>query len=376
MEKEIKRLEKQIELLFNQYRSATSFEEALVILDPLCELNDYHFYLTEKPYISERKIVSVNPYYYVRTNYRVNSMLQQYVSNFIHYKDFHNQFSREIVGEYADAFYQSIHSITKENFQQYSASFLKDVLEDYFFSCDSEGLNLYKELQNDNRIASLLSSFYIQNLDSELGKSYFDLYNHKSFVNILSYTDDLYSLETIVHEIGHVEDFADVSTIDYFFKSIYMEVHSLYREKKFEQYLMQHGNEREVLKMKSIRLEETYQNVYALSLLSHLPNHFFKKNKYNQITQKQIESLFDTSMLDEKLSLELYFQELNLFQILLFSYGDILSSYFIEDPESYSYFRKKRKDYFDPKLLQELGITSESVTRILKKESENAIWKH
>lgn len=48
MEKEIKRLEKQIELLFNQYRSATSFEEALVILDPLCELNDYHFYLTKK----------------------------------------------------------------------------------------------------------------------------------------------------------------------------------------------------------------------------------------------------------------------------------------------------------------------------------------
>lgn len=120
--------------------------------------------------------------------------------------------------------------------------------------------------------------------------------------------------------------------------------------------------------MKSVRLEETYQNAYALSLLSHLPNHFFKKNKYNRITPKQIESLFDTSMLDEKLSWELYFQELNLFQTLLFSYGDILSSYFIEDSESYSYFRKKRKDYFDPKLLQELGITSESVTRILKKK--------
>ncbi len=191
-------------------------------------------------------------------------------------------------------------------------------------------------------------------------------YNVVSEIPHILIDKDMNSVElmtTIVHEVGHIKDYDELSRFsnfkvmnDYYMKSIYTEVISKQNEKEFLDFLIK---SRIASKDVCCMVEEYYLDITShledLLILTNLDDSLLKREKYRHLSNEDILSQVvgkDTiEWIDQDSIIPL---ELDLFESLSYGYGGVLATYFESlrknDPDKYRYcyqnFLRQRADWF------------------------------
>lgn len=245
---------------------------------------------------------------------------------------------------------------------------------EYYQTHGHHELTIIQELKKDHRLISVKNP--LQNEFSEnKGVLFNDCYHHTPFILVAKEKNSVTSLGTLVHEIGHIEDIDNLygnKELNYYIKSIYQEVNAIYREKEFYEFLIKNNINKELAKtLLNDQLDQMIYESLAIVLLSNLPDGHLKRNKYKKMTDKKIRKLFPDLVIGDIEFDSKIFQEIDIYEDLQYSYGQVLSSYFLENPDQYQWFKERKNDMFNKRLLDELGITSSEVVKVLDKKYKN-----
>lgn len=368
-----KRLEQQIDLLYTKYQQATSLRQTRIIYAPIGTLNYAYSNIFESEYISIKRIRRANNKYLNRVLEDQSHRQNLFTDNFLKNKKYHEQFLGNILDEIV--LYDNILTEKKEepNSHIYSQSELEDILKEYYHGHNHNGFKTYQKLIEDHRLINvdtLLGTELIQCY----GATYLDSYHHIPFVISTKFSNIKY-LATIVHEIGHIEDSSRLvgnQELNYYEKSVYQEVNYLYREKEFYEFLIKNNIEKDHAKDSlNQQLDEMIFESLAIVLLSNLPDSYLKRDKYKKVSPAKIEKLYPNLTIRGIEFASDLFREIDMHEDLQYSYGQVLSSYFLENPDQYQWFKERKYGMFEPRLLDELGITSENVVKVLDKKHKN-----
>ena len=265
-------------------------------------------------------------------NYR---LLEEFVLN----KSFHKDYLSKII-EKIDNSYQKLvpltileedNTLTEKEFKEVLFLYLKSIhLEKKF---DFLNIHFIKESYDDGYA-----------LYNPLTKD-IDLFLNDFFYN-------LYSMEVLVHELGHAYDFAHFSGNvgdynAYTYLTFYTEVLSMTLERNFLHFLLENGIKENATKKQFIYFENlSYDLLEASYLWTLLDNNVLfsksEKEKENVLIAKAKEVGFSNSSVFNTL------QTYDFFQIYNYCYGDILSMFLEEE-------------------IKKNGLTSDLVTSFMNK---------
>lgn len=337
-----KKLENQINLLAEQLKKARTKEQVFKIYTALTSmLSFYEINFSNKHKISTQ-IDTLNPYYNQLILAKKKAISEEGINNFIENKNFHRDFLGEIICNLEKQLRVLDFEKTKAKSTIYSRKELETLLKDYLDKEYKKGASIYKELLKDKRI---LVNPNLKNSDVS-GLTVHDCYNGLSFVSTDSLDGTIAYLTTIIHEIGHVEEFSELAEtreVYYHPFSPYKEVNALYREKEFYQFLSKRKHKEEVQQLHNANLKLMFYTASTILVFSNLPDYIFKCVDYDR---------------DKDIN-----------YALIYYYGELLSFYFLEYQDEYSWFKNsaKRVNLFDKELFKELNITSSKVTKVLEK---------
>lgn len=363
MNENIKRLEEQINLLLEQYEHCKTINNARIILSSLQSLLDLYKEISDKEFIKRSELETRNPIYYQKYVAFNNHKRKLFINNFLQYKDFHYTFLCNIINQFdffaygSDLLYPQTHR-KKE---------LEQLLKEYCQYINSEAYSIYKMLQKDNCL------FGISKKDDCCASIYSDYYNKADFIIFRNKKTTLENLVTLIHEIGHIEDFRNIGSsklVDYTYRSPFSEVHSLKGKKEFYDYLLKSKIYADEIKDEVLfEPDMIIENLVSLITYCKTPSGYLDSSKYIFIKDSWIEEALQGTNLNPSFILD-NFEILNFFDSYVYSYGELLSNYFLEYPKKYEAFRSRRYDFFHPRLFQDLEITSSDITKSLYKRYE------
>lgn len=364
MNKEKKKLEEQIDLLYRKYEHAKSLKEARLIYISLITLYQFYVSIFAEEYINFAKLQRINPYFNEKVLQDQKHKLNLFHQNFIQNKHFHHSFLEKIFNYLKD-----IENNTEDSSQvsYHPPKELGEILLTYYEIYSQESLKIYHNMLKEHRIISIS-----QHQDIEIkGMTIFDYYHNTFFISHSGLSNGIESVGALVHEIGHIEDVMSIfqnKRLNYFEKSIYQEVNSLYREKELYNFLYKNKTySKEVKEIQRKNLKQMLKEIFSILLLSELPDTYLINNKYRNLNQNKINNLYSNSNLNVFQFKESILNNLDLFNTLQYGYGQILSSYFLEHKDAYLYFKEKKFDLFDKKVFNELDITSSKIIKVLEK---------
>lgn len=360
---ELIRLENQINLLLKQYEHCKTINHARIILSSLQSLLDLYKEVFDKEFMKKSELEARNPIYYQKYVEYNNQKRNLFIRNFLEYKDFHYLFICNIINEFNffaydyDILYPPAHN-QKE---------LDQLLKDYCLNTNSDTYLIYNNLKSNNCF------FNISKKTDYCASTYSDYYNKVDFIVFRNQKQSLETLATLIHEIGHVEDFKNMSSsklVDYTYRSPFSEVHSLKEEKQFYDYLLKNKIYDDEIKDEVLfECDNIIEYLVSLLIYSKISSGYLERSKFLFIKDSWIEEALQGTNLNPLFVLD-NFEMIDFFDSYVYSYGELLSTYFLEHPDKYEAFRSKKYDFFHPSLFQELDITSSDIVKSLYKRYE------
>jgi hypothetical protein len=346
------RLESQIELLHEQYKHSKTINESRIILSSLNNLLTLYKEVTNENYLTN--IEKENPYIYQKYVEYNNHKRNLFMNNFIKYRDFHYDFLIQIINDFdllIDSEYVPLKNHSKEE--------LEFILKNY----SQSDYQIYQELFKDNRIFVVEDSI-------ELAYTIFDYYNNVPFMQFNNDRPTIENVVTLIHEIGHVEDDQDlIKKIDYSHKSIFGEVNSLVKEKEFYDYLVENNIYKDEVKSEVLfEPDNIIESLFSLITYCKVPINYLNDFVYLKDIWKE-EATKDIKNDELIMSID-SFEQLDFYDSVFYSYGNLLSTYFIDHKDKYQAFRKQRCNLFNPSLFNDLDISPKDVTKSLYKRYE------
>ena len=375
MNDKINRLSQQLDLLYGQYQRCTSVKMAESIFSSLLNLSDLYYSLVGEDYLNISKIKKQNPYYFEKVIQISNHKNRFFLKNFLDNKKFHYQFMKDVFTAFVNASDENINGSRINDYDYYHDNKeLLDILFEYYNDRNPKGGKILSQLLQDNRLFNVknFEDFQFTNIN---GMTYWDDYNNTCFVirNIERKNTTVYDLATIVHEIGHVEDFDRVgksnfkNARNYMYFSILHEVNAIYREKEFIEFLIDNNIYKEEAQNNVINnCEGMLSSLKDFLLLTKLPNDLLQKNKYFNISQDQINKIFDNNLVTP----EDYVMDIR--NSLVYTYGEVLSDFLIENKDMYSvlFSDDRYMKLFDPKVIENMGVNSSMMEEAFQKKYE------
>lgn len=333
-----------------------------------------------------RSSVNKNQYVKYMGRDRLNSLYKKKRENFIankqnHLHMFYNSYFdvSDMLEDFTDTKYYDHIVSQAEPFFLLDEGL--DILYSFFTDCDPQMKSLLEEAKEEKRIYQLPTGC--------LGKDGCVVYNAvENMSNILFNlsSSPLRLLETIVHEFGHVRDFADYSqryspkqTGLYSFQTSYCEVLSTYYQYRFYDYLLENN-----IYTDAVMLDVLGEFMMAVEveddmlLLSMLPDEAIRSWKYAQEKQLMFDAVmssslqhdivFDSNVIDHRI---VDFEE-----TVSYSYGTLLSLAMLTDSKLYDNFLANRSGYFNMQTLTDIGFSAEETGKKMVKKCEGYFGKY
>lgn len=375
---DLKELENEAKLLMNQLCRNHNLAEAVATVSSLDILSGLYYDVTgcvNKKLEKYKK----NSHLYHQAIEKQKIQANQFIENFITNKKFHHLVINDLLYEVNQKidYLESVESgVILSNQEMY------DIMREFL---EKKNMDRYLDdvVKNHRMFYGDSSRFYAGYM----------AYNEVSEIPHILIDKDMSSIEfmtTVVHEVGHIKDYSELSHLssfkkmnDYSMNSIYTEVMSKQNEKEFLDFLIKN---RIASKDVCCMIEDYYLDITShlgdLLILTNLDDSLLKREKYRYLSNEEIiEKVVgkDTiEWIDED-----YFipQELDLVNSLSYGYGGVLATYFEslrkDDPDKYEYcyqnFLKQRADWFSVENFVSFVPNCQELSDIVTKEMKKDI---
>lgn len=256
------------------------------------------------------------------------------------------------------------------DYRTYKTSYLKnevlfDILKSYLKSINKE--EILNKMIEEKRI------FEIKELEGYNGEAINIINNKHNYIFLEKFDNTIFSLTTLVHELGHIIDFEKQNNI-YGIKdinnlgllSIYNEVISKKYEKDFLHYLIENNlYKKEAIDILIDLYWNDYDNMFSTYILSFLPKKIIEKEKYRDLAKKEIikfipENMYPTIEYIENL-------DFSFDDVINYSYGAIISECLTQKNIDIFYEGYRHK-LFDPHFILENDCLPENFEKIYQKK--------
>lgn len=298
--------------------------------------------------------------------------------NFLINKRFHSEYFRDILPDIE----KELIRFSRMTFDSDDNLSRKDFFEIVKLFMDSIGLgSLFDELYKNGKIYSSI-------IGQDQGNLGFTLYNptrrsSNVFVKDLKY--DLHSMNTLVHEFGHVFDLdmfdGDVCEYNrYFYLSLYGEVISKLFERLLFRFLIKNNICSESAKDKLVDFNMISHDYILLSyLLSCLSDKFIKNAQYIDCDSELLANKVAKNVLSKEDIINFFERmgTIDLSESLSYAYGDVISLFLLDEvdggqftADEFSKFLKERTKTFDPNYIKDSGFTPKEYVKLHRRENE------
>jgi len=318
--------------------------------------------------------------HYRKFQKRYKFLKERFIDNFIFYKDFHADYLNDILVDTECDFFSTINNIKKK--KKVSNLTRNEFLDIFVAFTETLGLrSLFLEILDGKHIHN------IQNKKSKnefLGQTLYDSITGETNILITNFSYNIDSMFTLAHEFGHYYGLSEFipevdlkKYSDYFFKSLYPEVISILFEKLFLDFLIendiQENTTQNILVDSLIDRHSTLFSTYILSLLK---DTYLEKEGYLYMSDedifKEVKKYFMSS---EELFEMINGSELNLFDDILYTYGDIISLFLKDDVKkdgltcnSLLKFMEQRTEEFTSDFIISSSYTPKRYSELYKKQ--------
>ena len=374
---DLKELEKEAKLLMDQLCRNLNLSKVVAIISSIDVLSEFYYDVTGS-INKELEKYKKNKYLYNLATKKQKIQANQFIENFIINKEFHSLIINDLLYEVNQKI-DGLESI--EGGVILSSKEMYDIMRQFL---EKKNMDRYlDDIVNNHRI------FYGH--PSEFYRGYM-AYNVVSGIPHILIDKDMNSVDimtAIIHEVGHIKDFDELSHLssfkmmnDYYMNSIYTEVMSKQNEKEFLDFLIKN---RIASKDARCMIEDYYLDITShlgnLLILTNLDDSLLKREKYQHLSTREVLDRVvgkDTiEWVDEDCLIP---QSLDLFRSLSYGYGGILATYFESlrknDPDRYRLcyqnFLRQRADWFSVEdfvsFVPDCQNLSDIVTKEMKKD--------
>lgn len=303
--------------------------------------------------------------------------------NFLSNKLYH----REILGKSFDEASEAMVEIAlsryfrRKHFPRIRDGERSEILEAFFKDSFPEGRDILEELLEDGHL-------YRFDSITTMGVPAFTIFNtDEKFGNVFLYKKprSVVTLASLIHEMGHVHDYLDVTStfsnsgiIDYSVNSIFVETLSCYYNQLFLEYLLKNGiREEEVI----FSFKEFFTSLFSylesgllLTLLSE--NEYRKVCDGNVMKEVVVKSLLEKKIIEEG---EYSFSSLSSMMSGIdenrYSYGILISNMIINGEISLDDFMSIRGKDFNKESLESIGFSASKATKSLVRTMNRTMIK-
>ena len=313
---------------------------------------------------------------------RLNTYSDRLIVNFLNNKRYHRNYLNSLIPAEEDEIERRMlpfrdmeeeeKIFTKEDFEEIMHGFMKSIGQQHLFEDLSKNGNIY-------------STFVGGMKESDLGFTTYNPLNKDADVFVKKFDNNLGSMMTLAHEMGHVIDLkefdGDITEYNkYFYVSLFDEVIARTMERLLIRYLMK--NNIEVNEVKDILLSFEINNIdfqvqaYILTLLD---KHIISKYLYPDMKDEDIEKRIRKHFYDDAIITEYIrsAKENDLPNVFQYVYGDIISMFLADAIEEDGFgnelvqkFMKDRIQPFSEKMMEENGFDPKTYIKKYKKEME------
>lgn len=308
--------------------------------------------------------------------------------NFLQHKGFHTRTMFQAYQQ-ADMFVQSFYDslYAERTFEE--KRYLRDIdyedkkmLYAYFEACAPHLRELYEEVSHRGNIYSTdFSGRGYQN-----GLTVFNFLRESSNVFLPFPCVSFQQLTAVPHEFGHVYDFSDAISqfsiediFSLFSSSCFAEVLSIYYEQQFIDFYLDYGNcQDDALLAMAALYDNRLSCMWDSFVLSSLPRESLEKNYGVPVELFKVENelSFLGILSEEAMSYDDANRLIDVDLSIMYAYGFLISSYLLEHPNDFSKFMQMRNKDFSPELLNDMGMTSDTLVKSLVKRSERVFGKY
>lgn len=299
-------------------------------------------------------------------------------------------YHREVLGKSFDensevmveiALSKYFRSLRRKHFSRIKDGERCEILESFFKDSFPEGRDILEKLLEDGHL-------YRFDSIAAMGVPAFTIFNtEEKLANVFLYNKprSVATLASLIHEMGHVHDYLDVTStfsnteiIDYSVNSIFVETLSCYYNQLFLEYLLKNG----------IREEETIFSFkeFFTSLFSYLESGLLltllSENEYrkvcdgNVLKEVVVKSLLDKKVIEEG---EYSFSSLSSMMSGIdenrYSYGILISNMIINGEISLNDFMSIRGKKFNKENLEGIGFDADKAKKSLIKTMTRTMIK-
>ncbi len=359
-------LNEEIKKLLEEFNHHHNYQETsyiFLLLYTMIFFNNYN----EKEKINYTHKLSKNYHHFQNKLESQNKRQKYFLKDFINNKEFYQKFLYLFLDNEKEIYMPADDYLYDDNFL--TETDMYEIAIDFLKNYHPTAINLFNELISNKRL-------YLLDKDNQYDCQGISIYNflYKSYFVFIANDNDINSLISIMHELGHIIDDINIpintpnkEIYDYHFKSTYIEVISSMYEKEFIDFLIKENINPKVA---SLYLTNYYQTMYddfeCLNLLSYLPNSLLQNEKYKTKDKFKItEALLENP--------DIYFEQseflnpniLDLKTHLNYGYGKFFATYFSSlRKESYSDFQSQfskfltlRLKNLDSDIFKNLGTT-------------------
>lgn len=357
-------------------KSPRSVEEKIALANYIGNLYVLLACLGEKDFFVDGKSLFGSQKAFNKFVKKIDVYSNRELQNFVVNREFHQGFLSDILPDVED----ELIKVASINFDKKSVFSKKDFLEILY--------EFFRSINLTSFFERLRKGGHIYSVPVETGtdKTGCILYNPVSkdadvFIKRFGY--NMRSLDTLVHEVGHVFDYDnfDGSVGDYnsyFYLSFFSETISLLFERLLFHFLIKNGICVEDAKARLLNFEElNHDNLIQAYMLSSLDNSFLLSGDYLKCSNSEFAARVKEKFLDD-FDVEEFIEDVgdfDLHDIYNYVYGNILSLFLCDDIERdgfsldvFDYFFKHRPELFSEEFMRMGNFSSEQYVKLYKKE--------
>ena len=376
-------IEEDIKELLDSNNHSRNQMESLHIFNMIETLGYFYKYLDDTGY----DYLSRNLYNYkdfVSKQYDNDARKEkQAINNLIMNKKHHIDFVADLMDD-KDISYP-ISYISASNDYSISDDEMYNILTNFF-----RYYNIGTKILLDKLIMSRRIHKVLLNGDTR-GYTISNYYNDKYHV-FIGIDEDIYSMITLTHELGHVGDsknlyscFSKKEAYGYHKKSLFIETISSLYEKDFSDFLIHEKIYPAVVRDYLVDYYATmYQSFDYADIACNLPDKLLKNYKYRKISkEKLIDILLCIPNVEIDIDNMISPSELDPISDLKYGYGKFLGTYFSylkkndkdKFNDQFNRFLDIRSDYFRPDFLEYIGVNRMDAVKIVEYEINSSTSK-
>lgn len=252
-----------------------------------------------------------------------------------------------------------------------------EILDEFFKNKSDKSYDVFHKMIDENLLFDLNDDHYD-------GFSFYGYKNQPHRMSIAKPNNDLKTLNTIVHEMGHIMEFINIKNTqgeynfrNYQLNSIFIEVLSTLNELQFLDFLTDNNIGREeVLNLKKDLYFNQYYFIGEVITMCNIPDEIIMNNNYQKYSKSELEEYAFNSSKQELSTENDDYSRINLVDSLCYGYGGFLSTIINhqlkENPDHakkiLSTLRNNQIKKFDINIFDNMGLDGKNSALILQKE--------